>query len=213
MGKEQNNDGLEVPTVMEKAGDKESKYRLPQSELKTWQQARQDDIANGIPADQPHISEEIGPHQQEGNRLWFGKTFYNGEGWTGVGGFGYFDATTRSYRLYSPPEIHRWSVSAIRVEPEFIWLGLHHRGEYGSNSGGLFLRWDRKTEKTQLFNVRLHIGHIVRHRDTLYIGGFDELMCCGTNTFKAILSIALPVVVIRLWLGEKERRTSLLYFR
>ena len=117
VGNEQNRDGLESRLWWRRRFAKESKYRLPQSELRTWQQARKDDIENGIPADQPEISEEIGPHQLEGNRLWFGKTFYNGEGRTGVGGFGYFDATTRSYRLYSPPEIHRWSVSAIRVSP------------------------------------------------------------------------------------------------
>jgi hypothetical protein len=167
---EKNQDGLESPFVAEKVGPKEKKYRLPQSDLKTWQQARKDDIANGIPADQPHISEEIGPHQVESDRLWFGKTFYNGEGSTGVGGFGYFDATRRSYRLYSPPEIHRWSVSAIQVESDFIWLGLYHRGEYGNNSGGL-LRWDRKTEEARLFDIRLSISHIVRHHDTLYLGG------------------------------------------
>ena len=171
---EQNKDGSEFATVLEKNGSQESKYRLPRSELKTWQQARKDDIENGIPADQPTISEEIGPHQLEGNRLWFGKTFYNGESRTGVGGFGYFDATTRSYRLYSPPEIHRWSVSAIRVEPEIIWLGLHHRGEYGNNSGGL-LRWDRKTEEVQRFNVRSFISQISRHRDVLYLSGFDGI--------------------------------------
>jgi len=173
--KEQNKDGFESQIVMEKTGSKESKYPLPQSELKTWQLARQDDIANGIPADQPLISEEIGPHQLEGNRLWFGKTFYNGEGRTGVGGFGYFDAATRSYRLYSPPEIHRWSVSAIRVEPDFIWLGLYHFGEYGGDPADLFLRWDRKTEEVRRFNVRSFIGQISRHHDALYLSGFDGI--------------------------------------
>jgi len=167
---EKNQDGLESAFLVEKVGPKEREYRLPRSELKAWQVARKDDIASGIPADQPHISEEIGPYQLESDRLWFGKTFYNGEGSTGIGGFGYFDAPTRSYRLYSPPEIHRWSVSAIQVEPDFIWLGLSHRGEYGNTSGGL-LRWNRKTEEVRLFDVRLNIGHIVRHRDTLYLGG------------------------------------------
>lgn len=178
---EKNNDSSESPFVMEKVATKEKTYRLPQSDLKTWQQARQDDIANGIPADQPLISEQIGPHQVEGNRLWFGKTFYNGEGSTGVGGFGYFDAATRSYRLYSPPEIHRWSVSAIRVEPDFIWLGLYHRGEYGNNSGGL-LRWNRKTEEVRRYDVSLSIGHIVRHRDTLYLGGNGIVTLRGEET-------------------------------
>jgi hypothetical protein len=115
-----------------KSGSQKKTDRLLQSDLKTWQHARQDDIANGIRADQPLISEEIGPHQLEGDRLWFGKTFYNGEGRTGVGGFGFFDGATRSYRLYSPPEIHRWSVSAMRVEPDFVWLGLYHFGEDGA---------------------------------------------------------------------------------
>lgn len=168
---EKNSDGWDSPLVVEKVGPKEKMYRLPQSDLKTtWQLARQDDIARGIPANQPHISEDIGPHQLEGHRLWFGKTFYNGEGLTGVGGFGYFDTATRSYRLYSPSRIHRWSVSAIRVEPDFIWLGLYRRGEYGNSLGGL-LRWDRKTEEVRLFDVRLSISHIVRHHDTLYLGG------------------------------------------
>ena len=172
--KDQNKEGPESTIVVEKTGSRENKYRLPQSELETWQRARKDDIANGIPADQPHISEEIGPHQLEGARLWFGKTFYNGEGLTGVGGFGYFDATTRFYRLYSPPETHRWSISAIRVEPEIIWLGLYRRGEYGSNSGGL-LCWDRKTEGVRRFNVRSFISQISRHHDVLYLSGFDGI--------------------------------------
>ena len=173
--KEQNKDGFESQIVMEKTGSKESKYPLPQSELKTWQLARQDDIANGIPADQPLISEEIGPHQLEGNRLWFGKTFYNGEGRTGVGGFGYFDAATRSYRLYSPSQIHRWSVSAMRVEPDFVWLGLYHFGEYGGDPADLFLRWDRKTEEVRRFKVRSFINQISRHHDALYLSGFQGI--------------------------------------
>jgi len=172
---EKNGDGWDSPLVVEKVGTKEKMYRLPQSDLKTWQLARKDEIANGIPADQPLISEEIGPHQLEGNRLWFGKTFYNGEGRTGVGGFGYFDATTRSYRLYSPAEIYRWSVSAIRVEPDFIWLGLYHFGEYGGDPGDLFLRWDRKTEEVRRFTVRSFISQISRHHNALYLSGFDGI--------------------------------------
>ena len=172
---EKNGDGWDSPLVVEKVGTKEKMYRLPQSELKTWQLARQDDIANGIPADQPLISEEIGPHQLEGNLLWFGKTFYNGEGRTGVGGFGYFDAATRSYRLYSPSQIHRWSVSAMRVEPDFVWLGLYHFGEYGGDPADLFLRWDRKTEEVRRFKVRSFINQISRHHDALYLSGFQGI--------------------------------------
>ena len=37
------------------------------------------------------VREEIGPFQLSSNRLWFGLTFYDGEGLTGVGGIQTFD--------------------------------------------------------------------------------------------------------------------------
>ena len=72
--------------------------------------------------------------------------------------------------------------------PKFI-AGLFQRYESSPRSSGsdfivaentgtiqaVFYAEDRKTEKTRLFSVRLHIGHIVRHRDTLYMGGFDGI--------------------------------------
>lgn len=63
----------------------------------------------------PYGEERIGPWKLEGDKLWFGKTFYDGEGMTGIGGFGYFEAADRKYHLFAPPEIARWSVSAIEV--------------------------------------------------------------------------------------------------
>jgi hypothetical protein len=92
------------------------------------------------------IDEQIGPVQIEGDRVWFGKTFYDGEGNTGIGGFGYFDAGTRTYKLFSPPELADWSVSAILVDPRFVWLGLVDRGEGAEITGGL-LRFDRESEE------------------------------------------------------------------
>ena len=38
--------------------------------------------------------------------------------------------------------------------------------------------------------------------------GSTVLMCYEMNRFKAILSIALPAVVIRSWLGERERHAK-----
>lgn len=146
-------------------------YPLPQSDRKTWQAARPDDAKAFIRLNAPEMNEQIGPHQLEGDRLWFGKTFYNGEGLTGVGGFGYFDTATRSYKLYSPPEILRWSVSAILVEPDSVWLALHRRGEYGNTPGGL-LRWDRQTKQVQHFELHGVVSAIARS------GG---ALCMGTN--------------------------------
>ena len=51
------------------------------------------------PAFAATFDERIGPWQLTEGTLWFGKTFYDGEGHTGVGGFGYFDAARKAYRL------------------------------------------------------------------------------------------------------------------
>jgi len=174
LSNEKNKHGSDSLIVVEKVSPKEKIYPLPQSDHNIWRLARPDDIANRTPSDYADINEQIGPHQLENGRLWFGKTFYNGEGSSGVGGFGYFDAATRSYRLYSPPEIQRWSVSSILVETNFIWLALVHRGEYGGNSGGL-LRWNRKTERARLFSVSTYINKIVRHDNALYLGAVDGI--------------------------------------
>ena len=84
LSNEKNKDGSDSQIVVETVGPKEKMYPLPQSDQNTWRLARPDDIANGIPPDQPEINEQIGPHQLEDGRLWFGKTFYNGEGLSGV---------------------------------------------------------------------------------------------------------------------------------
>jgi hypothetical protein len=157
------------------SGPNQKFYPLVQSDLSTWQQARPDDVKSFARPDQAEMNEEIGPHQLEGGHLWFGKTFYNSEGSTGVGGFGYFDAATASYRLYSPPEIQRWSVSAILVEAHCIWLALYRRGEYGDNSGGL-LRWDRETAQVRSFAIPEVVTQIVS-----LIAQTSEIVYLGTT--------------------------------
>jgi hypothetical protein len=123
----------------------------------------------------PEMKEEIGPRQVDTGRIWFGKTFYDAEGETGTGGFGYFDIATGTHHLYAPPEIQRWSVSAILVEPDFLWLALDHRGEYGNYEGGL-LRWDRRTEQATHYNVHGIVGSIASQGDRLFLGAEDGMI-------------------------------------
>lgn len=167
---EKNKYGSGFPVIIERRGQQEKPFPLPQSGLNTWREARPEDLRRGLVPDPAEMNEQIGPHQLEGGRLWFGKTFYNGEGLTGVGGgFGYFDGATRSYQIYSSAEIRRWSVSALLVEPDFIWLALYGRGEYGNTPGGL-LRWDRRTKQVQVFDPQLTIMYIARCGDALSMG-------------------------------------------
>jgi hypothetical protein len=169
LSQEKNTYGSDFPVIIERRGQQEKSFLLPQSDLETWREARPDDAESGIAPNAAEMNEQIGPHQLEGDRLWFGKSFYNSEGLTGVGGFGYFDAAARSWKIYSPPEIQRWSVSAILVEPDAIWLALHRRGEYGNSSGGL-LRWDRRTEQVEVLDRKLSADHIARCGDALCMG-------------------------------------------
>jgi hypothetical protein len=144
-------------------------YPLPQTDPITWQRARPADAKTYGHIELAEIDEEIGPHQAEGGLLWFGKSFYNAEGATGVGGFGYFDAATASYRLFAPPEIADWSVSAILVEADAVWLALYRRGEYGNYPGGL-LRWDRNTSTMRRWDVPWIATCMARAGDAMYMG-------------------------------------------
>jgi hypothetical protein len=163
--------GAEYTAVVE--GQKT--FPAPQTDMDTWRRARPDDARTPMQHDPAEMNEQIGPHQLEGGRLWFGKTFYNGEGLTGVGGFGYFDMATASYHLMAPPEIAAWSVSAILVEPDSVWLALEHRGEYGNYPGGL-LRWDRKTAGVQHWDVPSVAGSIARGGEAIYLGATDGIV-------------------------------------
>jgi hypothetical protein len=79
----------------------------------------------------------IGPTQMDGDKLWFGRTYYAGEGRDGTGGFGYFDTLTRRFQVWSPPEIRDWSVSAIHTNEAAVWIGLVTRQEWGDWTGGI----------------------------------------------------------------------------
>lgn len=148
---------------------------LPQTDIQTWKRARPDDAKSYNNPEQAQIHEEIGPYQVDGGLLWFAKTFYNGEGDTGLGGFGYFDPAVLSYRLISPPDIADWSVTSMLVEPDAVWLALSHRGEYGDTPGGL-LRWDRTSTAIRKFDIRALATAMVRAGDSLYLGTTDGVI-------------------------------------
>jgi hypothetical protein len=153
--------------IVEGQGPKARKFPLPQSSLQEWKEARPKALGR-YGGGFPDVREEIGPAQLLDDRLWFGKSFYDGEGSTGVGGLGYFDVASRKLELFTPPQILDWSASAILVEDDAVWVGLMYRGEWGNSSGGL-LRWDRETQQTQRHEFPAIIHTITRH-GPLYLG-------------------------------------------
>ena len=177
--KAKNQYGSDFPLIVERQNDgansREQSYALPQSDVKTWLAARLDEAKGPIRPNPAEMNEQIGPHQIEENRLWFGKTFYNSEGLTGVGGFGYFDTATRSYELYAPAELLPWSVSAILVEPDSIWLALYRRGEYGNAPGGL-IRWERSNQQVQQFVLPEVVTNLARCGDAICLGNYGVVV-------------------------------------
>jgi hypothetical protein len=126
-------------------------------------------VKDGYTKGHTEMNEQIGPWQIADETLWFAKTFYDSEGMSGVGGFGYFDVDTRAYRIFSPEEVRHFSASTMMVENDAVWLGLVQCSEWAARPGGL-LRFDRETKDIK--KVRFHeiITSIHRAGDALVLG-------------------------------------------
>jgi hypothetical protein len=163
--------GLLAHGVMERLANGATKsYPLPQSSLETYAKLRPADLQRNPSAatgNQYEREETIGPHQLEGDKLWFGNNFYDSEGERGVGAFGYFDAATRQYRLFSPPEVAPFEVSAILVEPNRVWLGLDYSSEDISTFPGGLAEWNRATHTVHRYPIEFVVGKIERQGASL----------------------------------------------
>ncbi len=154
------------PVVEEGSGPARQRYLLPQATYDEFAAARPGRVKDGYVREHTRMLEAIGPWQMADGTLWFAKTFCDGEGITGVGGFGYFDLGERRYKVYVPAEVVNWSATSILVERDAVWIGVAYNGEWGSTGGGL-LRFDRSTEKTETLKLRDIVGGIARIGDRL----------------------------------------------
>jgi hypothetical protein len=141
---------------------------MPQSTYAEFAQTRPQRVKDGYDEKDTSIGESAGPYQIVGSRIWFGKTFYDGEGSTGVGGLGYFDTATSQYTLLSVPQMAEWSTSAILVEGTDVWAALVGYPE-GEAYGGGVVRYDLRRRTTQSFPADEVITRIVRFQDRIYL--------------------------------------------
>jgi hypothetical protein len=144
------------------------KHPMPQSTYDEFAQARPGRVANGYGRGNTVLEEEPGPYQIAGSRIWFGKTFYDGEGHSGVGGLGYFDTMTSQYGFLPVSGLADWSVSAILIEEDAAWIGLVNRGE-GEDDGGGLIRYDFKSGTSRRLLTEEVVHHIVRWKDRVYV--------------------------------------------
>jgi hypothetical protein len=143
------------------------RHPMRQSTYDEFAQARPGRVANGY-GDDTVLEEEPGPYQIAGSRIWFGKTFYDGEGNSGVGGLGYFDTMTSQYAFLPVSGLADWSVSAILIEEDAAWIGLVNRGE-GEDDGGGLIRYDFKSGISRRVLTEEMVHHIVRWKDRVYV--------------------------------------------
>lgn len=144
-------------------------YPLPVPDYATFARLRPRRVADGYTRDQTHLEAEIGRFALAGRRLWVGTSFYDGEGTTGVGGLGYFDLDSRTWRMFRPRGIVDWSASAMLVENTAVWVGLVTHPEGRDVAGGL-LRWDARTHAHRIYAIPDTIS-VLRHvGPRLYLG-------------------------------------------
>jgi hypothetical protein len=155
--------------VADRAKRKVKPIFLPQSTYEQFYRRRPERVKDGYTKGHTEMNEQIGPWQIADDTLWFAKTFYDSEGMSGVGGFGYFDVDARAYRIFSPEEVRHFSASTMMVENHAVWLGLVQCSEWAARPGGL-LRFDRETKDIK--KVRFHeiITSIHRAGDALVLG-------------------------------------------
>ena len=126
------------------------RHPLPQSTYATFARARPGRVKNGYDGASTHIQERIGAFQLTSSQYWVGKTFYDGEGTTGVGAIGYLDRAGR-YTFLQYRSV-RLVCRQFVVEETVIWAGRVAHPEGPDQSGGL-LEYDRKTGVVTLHDV------------------------------------------------------------
>lgn len=142
-------------------------HPMPTSTYKDFARARPERVENGYDSTSG-IGETTGPVQVDSSRIWFGKSFYDGEGESGVGGVGYFDISKSTYTFLKIPELAPWSVSALLVDHQMVWIGLVGHPEGADYSGGL-LRHDLTTGITRKFPIDEVIQRIKRWNGKTYL--------------------------------------------
>ena len=188
--------GMRSYGIVEELGAGRTKfYPLPQSTVEKYMRLRPEDARiNPIAPGRYERQEVIGPYQIENGKMWFGNSYYDGEGNRGVGAFGYFDTATRKYTLFSPPEVERYEISAILVEPDRVWVGLDRFGEDISNSPGGLVRWNKTTHEVHKYPLEFVVNSIRVEGGSLRLNTRDGYALFRDGEIRRFLADGRPVV-------------------
>jgi hypothetical protein len=96
--------------------------KIPKIEL-SGQNAKQLRMLSYMPDE---VEQNIKACVTDGDDTYFGISFYDGEGTTGVGGIGRFDSQTGEVEIRRPPVLRAVSVDNIAFDGRFLWIGTSH---------------------------------------------------------------------------------------
>lgn len=88
---------------------------------------------------------------EQGDDIWFGISFYDGEGYSGVGGIGKYDLKTRKHEIRRPELLVDTSIDEILYDGKYFWLTTSGHYECTGSPptyGLLRYNWDSDTFKT-----------------------------------------------------------------
>ena len=158
-----------APGILDLTGKERHAYPISPATNESFQRHRPGWIKTQRGQFPDKYDQNIGPFQFVGDQLWFGITFYDGEGTSGIGGVGYFDTRSNQFHIDHYPEIADWSATALLVEDDYLWVGLTQRPEGSAVPGGL-ARIARRNGKVTKYNVPAIVRRIVSWNHSIYMG-------------------------------------------
>lgn len=101
------------------------------------------------------IAQEIGAWTEHGGTVWFGISFYDGEGTGGVGGIGRHDPKTGTTTIRRPNVIRDSSIDHIAHDGQWLWLATtgHYECSGHPPTHGL-VRFDWNADRLETFEGR-----------------------------------------------------------
>lgn len=97
------------------------------------------------------IEQNVYAWTEQGGYIWFGIGFYDGEGYSGVGGIGRYEPKTQRMEIRRPEVLRDFSISHLVHDGETLWLGTLGHYEGPSGYGGGLVRYDWKRDRVTTF--------------------------------------------------------------
>jgi hypothetical protein len=88
------------------------------------------------------LEQNVEACQQVGDVIWFGISYYDGEGSEGVGGVGRYDLATKKLEVRRPAELREASVSHLVHDGNALWLATYASFESGDTPASGLVRYD-----------------------------------------------------------------------